>query len=217
MNKNTILAINFEYTLMEFYKKLSLSENDVMVLFMIKHLLEQNNNLITADLLAIKMNLPVNEIDQILVSLMRKKYLAYNKTSKGLATSLEPLEEKLSEMYQMEIASNANKRFNEESLKAMKNIYEVFERELGRTLSPVELSLIDEWVVNGYKEEICVAALHEALSKKRTSLKAVDKILMKWQARDDMEKEGHTAIDENWKKNISDTLNIAQKKWSDDK
>lgn len=215
MNNNTILAINFEYTLMEFYKKLSLSENDVMVLFMIKHLLEQNNALITADLLSIKMNLPVSEIDQILVSLMRKKYLAYTKTPKGLMTSLQPLEEKLSEMYQMEIAKDASKRFNEESLKAMKNIYEVFERELGRTLSPVELSLIDEWVMNGYQESDCVEALHEALAHRKTSLKAVDKILMKWQAREDIEQEGHTAISGNWKKPIAKSIDIAQKKWSD--
>ncbi|MCQ2752785.1 MAG: DnaD domain protein [Bacilli bacterium] len=213
MNNNTILAINFEYALMEFYKKLSLSENDVAVLFMIKHLLEQNNSLITADLLAIKMNLPVSEIDQILVNLMHKKYLAYNKSSKGLVTSLHPLEEKLSEMYQMEIAKDASQRFNEANLKAMKNIYEVFERELGRTLSPVELSLIDEWVMNGYSEEVCVEALHEALSKRKNSLKAVDKILMKWQARDDMENVGHTAISGNWKKNINQTLDIVEKKW----
>ncbi|MCQ2795683.1 MAG: DnaD domain protein, partial [Bacilli bacterium] len=185
MSNNIVLAINFEYTLMEFYKSLSLSENEVAVIFMVKHLIEQKNTLITADLLAIKMKLSSNEIDIILVNLMKKGYLAYKQTPKGLITSLEPLEEKLSKMYQMEIAKDASKRFNEESLKAMKNIYEVFERELGRTLSPVELSLIDEWVNNGISETDVINALHEAIHKKKTSLKAVDKILMKWQTRKD--------------------------------
>lgn len=213
MSNNFVLAINFEYTLLEFYKSLSLNEHDVAVIFMIKHLLEQKNSLITADLLAIKMNLPTNEIDTILVSLMKKGYLAYKQTNKGLVTSLEPLEEKLSNMYQIEIAKDASKRFNEESLKATKNIYEVFERELGRTLSPVELSLIDEWVNNGIKEDDVINALHEALHKKKYSLKAVDKIIMQWQARKDIEEEGHSAITESWKKPINKTIDIAKDKW----
>ena len=217
MSNNFVLAINFEYTLMEFYKSLSLSENDVAVIFMVKHLLEQKNTLITADLLAIKMKLTSNEIDLILVNLMKKGYLAYKQSPKGLITSLEPLEEKLSKMYQMEIAKDESKKFNEENLKALKNIYEVFERELGRTLSPVELSLIDEWVNNGINETDVINALHEAIHKKKTSLKAVDKILMKWQARKDIEEEGHSAITETWKKGINETIDIAHKKWSDKK
>lgn len=212
MMKNTILAINFEYTLLEFYKRLNLNENDVMVIFMIKHLLEQKNTLITADLLAIKMNLPVEIIDGVLVALMRKKYIAYTESDKGLVTSLEPLETKLSELYQEDINKDQMNKFNAEASRAIKNIYEIFEKELGRTLSPVELSLIDEWVNNGISEQACVEALHEALSKKKTSLKAVDHILLKWQARDDLEKEGHTAINANWKTDINKTVNIAQKK-----
>lgn len=213
MSDNIVLAINFEYTLMEFYKSLSLSESDVAVIFMIKHLLEQKNTLITADHLAIKMNLSVSDIDKILVSLMKRGYLAYKQSSKGLVTSLEPLEEKLSKIYQVEIAKAQNKRFNEESLVATKNIYEVFERELGRTLSPVELSLIDEWVSNGIKEDDVINALHEAIRHKKFSLKAVDKILMQWQARKDMEEEGHTAISETWKKSINDTIDTMKKEW----
>lgn len=212
MIKNTMLAINFEYTLLEFYKRMNLSESDVMVIFMIKHLLEQKNALITAELLAIKMSLSVEIIDNILVTLLRKKYIAYVESDKGLTASLEPLEAKLSELYQEDIKKDQMNKFNEEASRALKNIYEVFEKELGRTLSPVELSLIDEWVNNGISEQACIEALYEALSKRKTSLKAVDRILLKWQARDDIEKEGHTAINDNWKTDIEKTVNIAKKK-----
>jgi len=213
MSKNSILAINFEYTLMEYYKKLLLSEHDIAVIFMIKHLLEQKNTLVTADLLAIKMNIPVSEIDQILVSLMKKGYLTYNVSNKGMVTSLGNLEEKLSEMYQLDVKHDLAKELNEESSKALKNIYEVFEKELGRTLSPVEFSLIDEWINEGIKEREIIDALHEAINKKAFSLKAVDKILMQFQARNDIEKEGHSAINSSWNKNIDKTIDIAQKKW----
>ena len=214
MSSNTILAINFEYTLMEYYKKLSLNEHDVCVIFMIKHLLEQKNTLITADLLSIKMKLPANEIDTILVSLMHKGYLSYKKTSKGLTASLESLEEKLSELYQIELNNNMNKKHNDALINATKSIYEIFEKELGRTLSPIELSLIEDWLSNGLKVEMIVDALHEAISKNKTTIKAVDKILMQWQARDDLEIEGHSAISSNWNKNIKDTISIAKDKWN---
>lgn len=214
MNNNIVLAINFEYTLMEFYKTLDLNEKELAVIFMVKHLLEQKNTLITADLLSIKMKLSTNEIDAILVVLMQKGFLAYKSSNKGLITSLEPLETKLSEMYQLEIAKDANKKINEKSFNAIKNIYEVFERELGRTLSPVELALIDDWVHDGYKEDDIISALREAIRKKKASLKVVDKILMERQARNDIENEGHTAISETWKKSITDTIDIAKNKWN---
>jgi len=217
MSNKFIYAINFEYALMEFYKKLSLNEKDIAVIFMIKHLLEQKNNLITADLLSIKMNMKSNEIDSILVALMNKGFLEYKQTGKTLTTSLQPLEEKLSEMFQIESNKDSSKKHNEDALMATENIYRVFEKELGRQLSPVEFSLIEEWVNNGVSTEMCVDALHEALAKGNSSLRAVDKIILKWQTRDDIEKEGHSAINENWKKNINKTIDIAQKKWGDNK
>jgi len=217
MSNKFIYAINFEYALMEFYKNLSLSEKDVAVIFMIKHLIEQKNNLITADLLAIKMNLPTNEIDNILVSLMNRGFLEYKQGPKSLTTSLQPLEEKLSEMVQIESNKDNSKKFNEDAMNATQNIYQVFEKELGRTLSPVELSLIEEWVSNGVSVEMCVDALHEALAKGSSSLKSVDKIILKWQTRDDIEQEGHSAINGTWKKNINKTIDIAQKKWGEKK
>ena len=39
-------ALDFRYLLLEYYKKLRLSENEVMVILMIDHLLEQKNTLI---------------------------------------------------------------------------------------------------------------------------------------------------------------------------
>ncbi len=217
MSNKFIYAINFEYSLMEFYKKLSLTEKDIAVIFMIKHLLEQKNNLITADLLSIKMNLSITEIDNILVSLLTRKYIEYKQVGKTLSTSLQPLEEKLSELIQIESNKSNSKEFDEEIKNATQNIYQVFEKELGRSLSPVEYSLIDEWVNNGISQEMCIDALHEALSKNNKSLKYVDKIIMKWQTRDDIEKEGHSAINENWNKNINKTIDIARKKWNEHK
>lgn len=213
---NMFLATDFDYVFLEFYKQLCLEENDVTVILMIKHLIKQGNLLITADLLAIKMNLDVNIIDSILVKLIKKGYLKYLKDKNGnLFTTLKPLKEKLYQMYQLEINKDANKKFDEETLKITKNVYEVFENELGRTLSPVEFSLIDEWIANGISEDECIDALHEAISKNKTSLKFIDKILMQWQMRDDLEINGYSAISDVWKKKIDQTIDLAKDKISD--
>ncbi len=54
-------ALDFRYLLLENYKKLGLSENEVIVLLMSDHFLKQKNPLITADLLSLKMGIPVKD------------------------------------------------------------------------------------------------------------------------------------------------------------
>lgn len=213
MDNNIVLALSFEYTFLEFYKQLCLDENDVVVIFMIKHLIEQNNVLITADLLSIKMNLDVKIIDNILVKLIKKGYIKYLKSqSDQLMTTIEPLKKKLSELYQLEINKSSLKELDEKTSKITKNIYEIFESELGRTLSPVEFSLIDDWIANGISEDECIDALHEAINQNITSLKFIDKILMQNQIRNDIQNVGYSAISNSWKKNADETINIIKNK-----
>ena len=71
-------ALDFKYLLLEYYKKLRISENELAVIFMIDHLLDQKNTLITPDLLSLKMNLKMSEIDSILVKLIEKKFIQYD-------------------------------------------------------------------------------------------------------------------------------------------
>ena len=61
-----------------------------------------------------------------------------------------------------------------------------------------------------------IAALKEALSKVKKSLKSVDKILLQWLARDDLESDGHTTVREDWNKNLEETIRIAKTPWIDD-
>ena len=60
-----------------------------------------------------------------------------------------------------------------------------------------------------------INALKEAVSKNKKSLRSIDKILLAWQTRDDMEKEGYSAVSEKWNKDIEETIKIAKTKWID--
>jgi DnaD/phage-associated family protein len=95
----------------------------------------------------------------------------------------------------------------------LKNIYAQFEELLARSLSPVEIAKIREWISIGYDDNTIIDALKEALSKGKRTIKSVDKILLSWSARNDVETEGRTAIDERWDKNLEETIRIAKTPW----
>lgn len=60
------------------------------------------------------------------------------------------------------------------------NIYDIFEQEFGRTLSPIEYELINGWLEADFKEEVIIMALKEAVFNGVSNLRYIDKILYEW-------------------------------------
>ena len=57
------------------------------------------------------------------------------------------------------------------------DIFKVFESELGRTISSMELEMINGWITTGTPEEIILGALREAVYNGVTSFRYIDKII----------------------------------------
>ena len=55
--------------------------------------------------------------------------------------------------------------------------------------------------------------MKEALSRGKKTLRSVDKILLSWSQRDDLQSEGHTPLSEEWDKNLEETIRIAKIPW----
>lgn len=208
-------ALDFRYLLLEYYHKLRLNENELATLLMIDHLIGQKNSLVTPDLLSLKMSLSSKELDKIFVNLIEKGYLVFD-TGKKIKVSLKPLKKKLYEVFEETLTKEHETKISEEKSRVLQNIYQVFEKELARPLSPLEFSLIGEWVDRGYTDEKIIEAFRVSLSKGKKSLKNVDKILLQWQAKDDIAKSGSTAIKDDWDKDIEKTMEIIKTKWLDD-
>ena len=207
-------AVDFRFLLLENYKKLKISENELAVIFMIDHLVTQGNPFITADLLSLKMSLDVKEIDALIADLLTRGFMEYASLNGRTVTSLSPLKEKLFSNFALSVSKEAeNKKAKEEMLS---NIYQSFESELGRTLQPMEISTIREWVDLGYSDEIIINALKEALSQGKRSIKSVDKVLLSWAKREELEVEGKTTIKNNWNEDLEETIRIAKTPWLDD-
>ena len=208
-------ALDFRYLLLEYYKKLRLSENEVMVILMIDHLLEQKNTLITPDLLSLKMNISSKELDKILVNLLERHVIVYD-MGKKVKVSLKSLHKKLYETFQVALSKEQESLVSEKKAAYLKNIYEVFEKQLNRTLSPLEFSMIGEWVNDGFDDETIIRALNEALAKGKKTIRSVDRILVQYKAKEDMEKTGMSNVKEVWDDDMESLLEVAKAKWIDD-
>lgn len=64
--------------------------------------------------------------------------------------------------------------------KTTENIFSIFEKEFGRTLSPIEFEIINAWLKSGTNEELIIAALKEATYNGVSNLRYIDKIIFEW-------------------------------------
>ena len=209
-------AIDFQVLLLENYKKLKINESQVVLILMVDRLVSQGNPLVTADLLSLKMSLDIKEIDKLIADLLTRGFIEFKTVDGKTVTSLDPLREKLFSEFQLALSKENEAKKNKSIKEQLTNVYESFQRELGRSLSPIEVSTIREWVSYGYSDETIIDALKEAISQGKKSLKSVDKILLSWAKREEIEKEGKTSIDEDWSKNLEETIRIAKTPWLDE-
>ncbi|MBO7614102.1 MAG: DnaD domain protein, partial [Bacilli bacterium] len=84
-----------------------------------------------------------------------------------------------------------------------------------RTLLPLEISKVKEWIMTGYRVETIVDACKDAVSKNTKTISAMDKILTTWQSRNDIETDGITTLSRNWNKSLEETIKIAKIPWLD--
>lgn len=109
---------------------------------------------------------------------------------------LLPIFEKISLLQQKE-TEKQNEATSEELIK---QLYQGFEKEFGRQLSPIELEMIGQWLeIDHYQPELIRLALREAVLNQAYSLKYIDRILLAWERKNITTKE-QVAEDQNRRK-----------------
>ena len=93
----------------------------------------------------------------------------------------------------IDIQLGSNKTINSD-------IFTTFETELGRTISPMEVQIIKEWLHNGLTEELIKEALKEAIINNVRNLKYVDRILFNWRSKGFKTKEDIIKDKQNYRK-----------------
>lgn len=93
------------------------------------------------------------------------------------------------------------------------NIFETFESEFGRTLSPMEYEYIKAWMEDGFSEEILKEALKEAIYNGVPKLRYIDSIIYEWR------KKGYKSVEDIKKNPVKkeEKKEIFEYNWLDDK
>lgn len=150
----------------------NLSLNEFLVLMYLDNSYSDNFDL---ELMSSTLGLPSNIVMNSFNSLMVKKLVTLE-TSKDLdGRRIETVN--LNGLYES-IEENTQKEIIEEE---KENIFQIFEREFGKTISSYQVEIINGWLMAGFSEEIVIAALKEAVLSGAANIRYIDAILREWQ------------------------------------
>ena len=159
------------------YKKMNITEEELIIIICLINLgdkIPYNPNLISMEIGMDKYN-----VMQILNNLSEKNIIniKVENEKKDEFIYLDFLYLKL-----FNILMNDN-TIEEEKKEENNDIFSLFEQELGRPISPMEVEIIKEWLHDGFSEEIIKEALKEAIYNDVRNLKYIDRILFNWKGK----------------------------------
>jgi len=96
------------------------------------------------------------------------------------------------------------------------SIFDVFQKELGRNISPMEYEIINAWLEKGFSDELVLGALEEAVYNGVSSLRYIDKILYEWQKKGYKKMTEVKAGLENRRKERESSLELFDYNWLED-
>lgn len=155
------------------YKKLNISEEELLIIMVIISL--DNEIEYNPDIFVNELSMERHKVMELISSLIGKNVLSLEIVQNG-----RKKEERISLSLLYEKLLNIIIDKKEETVRVDDSIFSVFENELGRLLSPMEIEQIKEWVVTFKNNELIIAALKEAVLNGVSNLRYIDTILNEW-------------------------------------
>lgn len=154
------------------YRSMKISSDELVIII---YLLNEND-IFNPKKISEDMNLKLSEVLEIISGLEEKGFLTISvRKNNNIREEYIDFKNLYCKLAFLIINENIVK---EEEI--TENLFDCFEREFARTLSPVEYELINGWKEIGYSEEIIILALKEAVFNGVTNLRYIDKILYDW-------------------------------------
>lgn len=168
---NIVIPIYF----LQHFKKFKLKMEEFVFLMYLYQL--GNHSLFDPGKYALELHLDLSIVMGYIGILTDKKFIRVEvlKNDKGLMEEVVILDGfygKLSLMVMDET--------NQVSKADSSTIFDVIEKEFGRTLSPIEYEIIKAWLENDMSEELIREAIKEATFNGVSNLRYIDKILYEW-------------------------------------
>lgn len=161
--------------LLKYYKDLKLELNDFIFMMYLYNL--GNNILFDPDKISNDLNIDLSVVMNYIGSLTEKGFIKVDvvKNEKGLMEEVLMLDDFYNKLSLMSISNEKEKKEDTQS-----NIFEIIEKEFGRTLGTIEIEIIKAWLENNISEDLIKEALKEAVYNGVSNLRYIDKILYEW-------------------------------------
>ena len=173
--------VNISQLFFQFYKELKISDEEAMLLMHVHAFQQAGNHFPTPDEIGARMMCSQKSVTTMLQKLMQQGFIAIQQEMANdilsESISLQPLWNRLMDCVGEEVHYEKL-----DSLKEMEGqVFQLFEQEFGRFLSPMEIETISMWMdQDGHTPAVIRMALKEAVISQKMSLRYVDRILFEW-------------------------------------
>lgn len=161
--------------MLQHYKELKLEIGEFLFLMYLYNL--GNKFIFDPSKFASDLNLDIKDVMNYIGALSDKHFIRVEvmKNDKGLMEEMVLMDD-----FYSKLSLITMDQINNASSTDSSNIYEVIEKEFGRTLSPMEYEIIRAWLDNDMSEELIQEAIKEATYNGVSNLRYIDKILYEW-------------------------------------
>lgn len=148
------------------YRKLNISDSELILLIY----LINTTDVFNPKQIAKDLNFKLNDVMEMFNSLIEKNIIKIDIINKSVREEIINLDE----LYNKLAFIIANDKTKESS-----NLFDIFEKEFGRTLSPMDYEIITDWQKD-FDDKLILLALKEAVFNNVTNLRYIDKIIRDW-------------------------------------
>ncbi len=199
---NTLKKKNYQipFSLIASYKKINITEKELLLIIVLIN--EPYNPKEIANILSIKLKEVLELINSLSEKGLVKIELERINNISVEVINLDYLYEKIA----LEIIGKNDKETT---------IYDKFEKELGRTLSPMEYEIVNGWLKEN-SEEVILLALKEAVYNNVSSMRYIDRIVNEWHKKGIKTKEDVENSRRQFKKNKTKNVELFDYDWLND-
>ena len=198
-------SINYQVSkeLLFNYKKINITDRELIILI---YLINQHTNLYNPKQISTDLNIDFNTLIEEINSLCEKGIIKIE---------MKRINKVLNETINLDLLyEKIAFTLNEVEAKEDTNIYDIFEKEFGRTLSPVEYEIIGNWRNSDNTDELILLALKEAVYNGVNNLRYIDKIIFEWNKKGIKTKEDVENNNKQFKrKNLEDKKELFDYDW----
>ena len=161
----------FKNQLFKIIKEFKITLNELLLLI---YFFNQDIPMLDITIIKSVINLDEKEILEAFTSLNSKGLITIKMTKSEDGKVNEVID--LSNAYRA-MVSSVNTSYKAQT---KEDIFTIFEKEFGRTLSPIEFEIISAWTKSGMNEDLIIGALKEATYNGVSNLRYIDKIIYEW-------------------------------------